>query len=137
VSSQDCLKTVPGTEQESSMQFHQGMVDRMALSYYKYGPVAKANINAIESLQLRLKKYAETGNTEFLMDAANFAMMEFMRPSHPDAFFEPTDSNQSPGRIGADGRDIGQTANTAGHENVRLGGSHLRTDGGFYRREGD
>lgn len=46
----------------------------------------------------RLRKYAETGNTEFLVDAANFAMIEFMLPSHPNAFFEGTDDDQSPGR---------------------------------------
>lgn len=86
---------------EFSEDFVQGMKDRMVVSYYKYGHVSAAypeKVNAITSLTDRLRKYAETGNTEFMMDAANFAMIEFMHPSHPNAFFEGTDSDQSPGR---------------------------------------
>lgn len=86
---------------EFSETFVQGMRDRMLISFYKYGAIAEAyphKVNAITSLTDRLRKYAETGNTEFLMDAANFAMIEFMLPSHPQAFFEGTDSDQSPGR---------------------------------------
>jgi len=86
---------------EFSDMFVSGMKDRMVVSYYKYGPVASAyphKVNAITSLTDRLRKYAETGNTEFLIDAANFAMIEFMHPAHPNAFFEGTDSDQSPGR---------------------------------------
>lgn len=81
--------------------FIQGMADRMATSYYKYGALAQAypkKVDAIASLKLRLQKYEETGNTEFLMDVGNFAMIEYMRPKHPDAFFKPTDSSESPGR---------------------------------------
>ncbi|TIN00981.1 MAG: hypothetical protein E5Y34_11030 [Mesorhizobium sp.] len=86
---------------EFSEDFVQGMRNRMVVSFYKYGPVAKGfpdKVNAITSLTDRLRKYAETGNTEFLMDAANFALIEFMHPAHPNAFFEGTDSDESPGR---------------------------------------
>lgn len=78
------------------------MRNRMLVSFHKYGPVAEAyphKVNALKSLELRLKKYQETGNTEYLVDAANFAMIEFMRPSHPEAHFEGTDSSGSPGRV--------------------------------------
>lgn len=86
---------------EFSEPFVQGMRDRMVMSFYKYGAVKNAypsKVNAIESLEMRLKEYQETGNTEFLIDAANFAMIEFMRPSHVNAHFSPTDSKDSPGR---------------------------------------
>jgi len=88
-------------ESEISAPFMRGMVNRMMVSLHKYGKVADAypaKVNAIDSLQQRLAKYAETGNTEFLMDVGNFAMIEFMHPAHPNAFFEGTDSDQSPGR---------------------------------------
>lgn len=91
---------------EYSHHFLQGMVDRMAVSFHKYGAVNDAypdRVDAIASLQKRLETYAETGNTEFLMDAANFAMIEFMRPRHPDAYFKATDSDESPGRITTSG----------------------------------
>lgn len=82
-------------------EFVVGMAKRMAMSYYKYGLVSDAyphKVDAIRSLQARLDKYAQTGNTEYLMDAANFAMIEFMHPKHPNAFYAPTDSSGSPGR---------------------------------------
>lgn len=126
-------------ESENSERFHQGMVDRMCMSYFKYGLVADAyptKVNALESLQKRLDKYYETGNTEFLMDVANFAMIEFMHPKHPEAFFAATDSDQSPGRVWTSGAVL-QNANTTARENLRRGGSHMRTDGGFYKSEGD
>ena len=88
---------------EFSLAFIGGMLARMAMSFFKYGRVKEAypdRVNAIDSLKLRLDKYAETGNTEYLMDAANFCMIEFMFPAHPGAFFEATDSDGSPGRVG-------------------------------------
>jgi hypothetical protein len=87
---------------EVSEFFHDGMRSRMAVSFYKYGPVADGypgKVDALKSLEQRIDKYLETGNAEFLMDAANFCMIEFMHPSNPQAFFQGTDSDQSPGRI--------------------------------------
>jgi len=95
------MKGVP--DSEFSEQFVQGMRDRMAVSFFKYGALADAypeRIDALGSLQLRLEQYAETGNTEFLMDVANYAMIEFMRPRHPRAHFSATDSDGTPGRVG-------------------------------------
>lgn len=88
-------------ETEFSEPFVDGMKDRMVVSYYKYGPVAEGfphKVNAISSLMDRLQAYADTGNTEYLMDVANFAMIEFMLPAHPQAHFKPTDSDGSTGR---------------------------------------
>ena len=85
-----------------SEQFLKGMVARMEMSYFKYGDVSDAypdKIDALESLKQRVKKYLDTGNTEFLIDAANFCMIEFMFPKIKGAFFEATDSDQSPGRV--------------------------------------
>lgn len=84
-----------------SEQFLAGMVARMEMSFFKYGDVAEAyphKIDAIASLHQRLAKYDATGNTEFLIDAANFCMIEFMFPRKEGAFFQATDSDQSPGR---------------------------------------
>lgn len=38
------------------------------------------------------------GNTEYLVDAANFLMIEFMHPAHPKAHYRATDKEGSPGR---------------------------------------
>ena len=87
---------------EVDQRFLQGMADRMGASYAKYGAVADAyphRVQAIQSLKARLERYERDGNTEWLMDVANFAMIEFMRPSHPEAQFTPTDGHASPGRV--------------------------------------
>lgn len=110
---------VPATE--VSDVFVQGMADRMSVSFCKYGAVAEAypsRVDAIASLEKRLAKYKETGNTEWLMDVGNFAMIEFMHPRHPDAHYRPTDSKESPGRTWADGSTTDQ-ANTHARENTR------------------
>lgn len=86
---------------EFSEPFVEGMRARMLMSFYKYGRLFDAyphKVDAIASLTDRLRKYAETGNTEFLMDAANFAMIEYIYPRHPKAHFRATDSDESPGR---------------------------------------
>ena len=91
---------------EFSGAFIQFMANRMAVSYHKYGPVADGypgRVDAIASLKQRLEKYEETGNTEFLVDASNFAMIEFMHPRRPNAHFRPTDSDESPGRTRVNG----------------------------------
>lgn len=82
---------------EYSEQFDKIRKDMMIMSYYKYGPL-KDNygtykcMNAIENLKIRLNKYLETGNTEYLADVANFAMLEFMNPSIEGAKYTPTDN---------------------------------------------
>ncbi len=90
------------TKTEVSEDFIQGMRNRMEVSFHKYGPVADAyphKVDALASLGVRLQKYAETGNTEWLMDVANFAMIEYMHPRHPAAHFQGTDDDASPGRV--------------------------------------
>lgn len=87
---------------EFNTQFLQGMLDRMAVSYAKYGAVRNAyprKVDALKSLDVRIMKYNQTGNLEYLMDVGNFAMIEFMAPGHEAPFYEPTDSKGSPGRV--------------------------------------
>jgi len=87
----DILKT------EYSDKFDDIRKNMMVVSYYKYGAL-KDNYNnfkcidCLGSLEKRLEKYKETGNTEFLADVANFAMIEFMNPSIKDAKYIPTDN---------------------------------------------
>lgn len=88
---EDILKT------EYSERFDRIRKDMMVMSYYKYGPM-KENyekfkcMDALGNIEKRIQKYKETGNTEFLADVANFAMIEFMYPSIDGAKYTPTDS---------------------------------------------
>jgi len=114
-------------ESECSPAFMQAMYDRMAVSFFKYGLVAQAypeKVDAVKSLLQRLIKYCGferieaglkrlhedttftkklapegDGNTEWLVDAGNFAMIEFLRPAHKAAHFLGTDAGASPGRV--------------------------------------
>ena len=82
---------------EYSERFDNIRKNMMIMSYYKYGPL-KDNygnykcMNAIENLKIRLQKYLDTGNTEYLADVANFAMLEFMHASIEGARYKPTDN---------------------------------------------
>lgn len=82
---------------EYSTQFDSIRKNMMIASYFKYGPMRDNYekhkcMDAIGNIEKRLEKYKETGNTEFLADLANFAMIEFMYPSIPGASYKPTDS---------------------------------------------
>ena len=85
-------------ESEFSESFVKAMKNRMVVSFHKYGPIVEAfgRIDWLESLQQRILKYMETGNSEYLVDVANFAMIQFMQDG--PAKFKPTDSSGSPGR---------------------------------------
>jgi hypothetical protein len=117
---------------EFSVSFARRMIARMATSFFKYGRVAEGfphKVDAIASLRSRLDKYIATGNTEWLVDVANFAMIESMHPRHPNAHFEATDAAGNPGRVWHTGH-VGEDANTHATES-------RRAPGAVYRRDGD
>lgn len=89
---------------EYSDKFDEGRRARVELSYYKYGS-ARVNftrrlVDALASHDKCIEAYRETGNTEYLMDAANYLMFEFMYPTVEGAHFKPTDSDGSAGIVG-------------------------------------
>ena len=82
---------------EYSEAFDQIRKKMMVMSYFKYGSIQENYekfkcMDALGNIEKRLAKYRETGNTEFLADVANFAMIEFMCPSIPGAKYIPTDN---------------------------------------------
>jgi len=79
------------------------MANRMAVSQHKYGSiddtVAKRGSYGLKNIYRRLEKYEETGNTEWLADAANYCIIEGIFPGHSEAHFRSTDSDESPGIV--------------------------------------
>ena len=72
-------------------------------SHYKYGWMSESYpelANAFGSLKKRIDLYEQTGNADWLIDIANFAMIEFMYPAHPAYHFRRTSSEESPGLDG-------------------------------------
>lgn len=100
-----------GPMSEISPEFLQGMLNRMAVSFHKYGYLKdnikppRGKIDAIKCLEQRLEQFKKTGNTEFLMDVANFAMMRYIYPLKGE-FFAPTDTHESPGLTLKDGTKV-------------------------------
>lgn len=89
---------------EYSEEFDKLRKNRVEMSFYKYGAARKnfgtGNVKAIPTMELCIRKYRETGNREYLLDAANYLMFEYMYPQHPKAHFRATSSEESAGIVG-------------------------------------
>jgi len=97
-----------------SEKFDKLRQNRMIMGHYRYGPLKEnclpGMVDTIASLEKRLDAYKRTGNTEFLTDVANFAMIEFMYPQHPEAHFKATEHDEGPGIVGVSVRDLEKLA---------------------------
>ncbi len=96
---------VPTTEFDAD--FAVKMISAMMVSYHKYGLVAKAypaQYDARSDVRARMAKYRETGNKHYLVDAANFAMIEAMHPSREGSHWGGNEASDSPGRAAVSGR---------------------------------
>lgn len=78
------------------------MVNRMVHSYYKH-PYLSArfpdSVDAIGCVNARINHYHKTGNTEMLIDAANYCIIEYALPHHPDAHFKALEPQESPDTV--------------------------------------
>lgn len=97
---------------EYSDKFDELRQNRVELSFLKYGTAADnfgmKLVNALESHDMCIKKYIETGNTEYLCDAANYLMFEFMYPQKDGAYFKATESKDSAGISGMSVKELYQ-----------------------------
>lgn len=76
---------------EWSEQFEKLMRNRLLIGALRYGRLhakGKPKYDRIAGAQKRLRQYAETGNRECLVDAANTALLEFEEGQHMFAFKE-------------------------------------------------
>ena len=73
-------------------------------SYYKYGSAkenfGKGLVDSLETHEKCIKKYKETKNKEYLLDAMNYLMFEFMYPQIDGTYYKPTESKDSAGICG-------------------------------------
>lgn len=86
-----------------SEEFITKMRRAIEMSHYKYGWPSDTYpelAQAVKCIRERFEKYEETHNLEYLVDIANFAMLEYMFPSFSDAKYEAQDSSASPGLAG-------------------------------------
>lgn len=86
-----------------SSEFVAKMERAIETSHYKYGWMSDTYpelAQAVKCIQERVDLYNKTHNLEYLVDIANFAMIEYKHPSYPDASYTPQDSDKSPGLAG-------------------------------------
>lgn len=78
-------------------EFVELMKNRMVMGCMKYGLVSKYkredldNRDEIKNCRFRIRAYLDSGNPEYLVDAANFLMIEFMQMKGQ---FIPTDDDE-------------------------------------------
>ena len=78
--------------------------NRVQVSFFKCSP-ARINfdeglVEAKNSAEMCIEKYEKTKNREYLLDAMNYLMFEFMYPSIEGTYFKATDSFESAGKDG-------------------------------------
>lgn len=82
---------------EWSAKFERLMRNRLLMGRFRYGRMdrtADTGYDRIGSALRRLARYQETGNMEFLVDAANLCLMEFEHGEHPNRHFEAADDGE-------------------------------------------
>ena len=75
---------------EWSPQFERLMRNRLVMGALRYGPLhapGKRPWNRPAGIAKRLAQYIRTGNTEYLVDVANLALLEFEEGTHPTKHF--------------------------------------------------
>lgn len=90
-------------DREYCEQFDKLRKNRVEMSFYKYGPAREnfggGRVDAVKTLELCLEAFKKDGNTEHMVDIANYAMFRYMYPM-PGESFTPTDSSGSVGTVG-------------------------------------
>lgn len=85
------------------------MRNRLAVGALRYGRIhapGKPVYDRVSSILKRVQAYADTGNLELLVDAANLCLLEFEEGRHPKRHFEAADDGDhvttvSPSRLRA------------------------------------
>ena len=80
----------------------QMVVNRVMHSFFKHPYISARfpdNVDALGCLRARLAEYERTGNTEMLIDCANYCLIEAILPSRPDAHFKTLQPNEAPDTV--------------------------------------
>lgn len=86
---------------EFNHRFVSLMQNRLIMGAFRYGRFSpiKADYDLLGGIAKKLRDYGETGNTEALVDVANYALLEFSFPHHPEAHFRAMDDHEHCPRI--------------------------------------
>ena len=88
---------------EYSEEFDRLRKNRVQMSYYKYGSARDnfggGRVDALATAERCIEAFKKDGNTEHLIDAANYLMFRYMYP-YEGEIFTATDSTGSVGTVG-------------------------------------
>jgi len=89
------LERVDDLDKLKRTEFNYGFIklcaNRMIQGRFRYGSLRKSKVDYLyieKFIRNRLRAFMETGNSEFLCDISNAAMIEFTNKTHPDWHFE-------------------------------------------------
>lgn len=104
------MESLQLSSKEYSYEFDRLRKNRAFVSQYKYGSAEKNYglrlVNALNLAGRCIQQYKDTGNTEYLCDAGNYIMFEFMYPQRDGAHFKPTNAEDNAGMNGISFREI-------------------------------
>lgn len=101
---EELIKNLPPLESlkvtEWSPTFEQLMRNRLIFGAIRYGcighggpPAGKPVYDRCRSIRVRLHKFEQTGNAEWLVDIANMALLMFEERQHPTFHFNSVDDD--------------------------------------------
>lgn len=82
---------------EWSSEFENLMRNRLVMGAFRYGklkPLQGSKYDRVMAIMRRAELYSETGNLEYLVDCANFALCEFVEGNHPKRHFSSVDDGE-------------------------------------------
>ena len=83
-----------------SHKFESLMRHRLIMGALRYGNIIglnkpkQAKYDYVHSIERRTELYKQTGNAEYLVDIANFALLEFVNETHKDFHFTQVDDGE-------------------------------------------
>jgi hypothetical protein len=84
-------------------QFFQKQLNRLVVGYFRYeakgAPASSEKPKFAKRARMELSAYAKTGNTEHLINAANYCSLEYGRPSHARAHFDANVESATRGKV--------------------------------------
>lgn len=83
---------------EWSPTFERLMRNRLIMGAFRYGLLSEKRTKGkkwdlLEPIQKKLALYEQTGNTEYLVDAANYCLLAFECDNHPAKHFKALDDH--------------------------------------------
>ena len=81
---------------EWSTAFEQHMRNRLLMGAFRYRMFCEPEnwrYDFVLGIAKKVRLYQESGNTEHLVDVANYALLEFVQPKHPDAHWRAEDDH--------------------------------------------